>query len=114
MEVTNFYPHYCIISRSKGKVDAKGNELTGTLYSGKCGLQYGMSGNTYLQGYSYQSAPNVIVPITDVQFKISDIVIVTDGSGRDIEFTVEQAEVVKDAEVGGTTLWLKQGEDNNG
>lgn len=103
-----FYPNTCVIKRSTGATDEEGNELFDTIYSGKCGLQYGGNGNVYYQGMSYQTSPLIIIP--DIRdFLTNDRVEVVDSMGIKTFFTVEIPEGVYNDFVGGTTIWLKNG-----
>lgn len=109
------YPHTCIVRRSTGRVNADTleEEFT-TLYEGKCGLQYASNGNTSLQGYTYQTFPTVMLPVTTIRFATNDEVVVSTENGRKQRFTVEQPEEcsIEGLDViHGTTLWLKLGED---
>lgn len=103
-----FYPNTCVIERTTGETDAAGNELFTTIYSGKCGLQYGGNGNVYYQGMSYQTSPLIIIPEI-IEIFTNDSVQVTDSMGIKTSFTVEIPEGVYNDFVGGTTIWLKNG-----
>lgn len=109
------YPHTCIVRRSTGRVNPDTlKEEFETLYEGKCGLQYSTNGNTSLQGYTYQTFPSVMLPVTTILFATNDEVVVSTENGRVQHFTVETYEVcnIKGIEpLHGTTLWLKLGED---
>ena len=109
------YNHTCIVQRSTGRVNPETlEEEFDILYEGKCGLQYASNGNTSMQGYTYQTFPTVMLPVTTIRFATNDEVVVSTDNGRTQRFTVEQPEVcdLKGLEViHGTTLWLKLGED---
>lgn len=103
------YPDDCIISRSTGKADVKGNEISTALYSGVCEIQYGSSGNTTLQVVDFQSKPVLFIPDSSILFKVNDMVTVTSANGRKSTFTIDQFESAPD--FGDTEIWLKGGVD---
>ncbi len=106
----DFYPDYCTISKGiGGTTDENGDEVFNVIYSGECNVQFSSGGNTSLKGETYQSTPTLIVPAILSLFSINDNVVVTTRNGRKIESTIEQFETIDDSEVGGTTIWLKQG-----
>ena len=109
MIVNNYdYPDTCIISRSVGDVDPiTGNEIATEIYSGVCEIQYGSSGNTALQTDNYQSKPSIFIPISNIEFKINDIVTVTSLNNRISNYTIGQFESL--AEFDDTCIWLKGG-----
>lgn len=106
-----YYPDYCLVSRGDGTTDDKGNETFTPLYEGVCNIQYSQGGNTSLQGNTYQSTPTLVLPDNDSIFLINDMVLVRTRKGREINYSIEQFEDIEDEDVGGTTIWLKQGND---
>jgi len=103
------YPDNCIISRSTGKADVEGKEISTTLYDGVCEIQYGGSGNTTFQVVDFQSKPSLFIPVSNVEFKINDIVVVTSLNNRISAFTIDQFECASD--FNDTEIWLKGGVD---
>ena len=109
------YDATCVVRRSTGRVNPETlQEEFEVLYEGKCGLQYSTNGNTSLQGYTYQTFPTLMLPVTTIRFATNDEVVVSTENGRVQRFTVEQPEEcsIKGLEaIHGTTLWLKLGTD---
>lgn len=112
MDAVKFYPHHAVIRRSTGQVDSvTGDELFDVLYDGVGGLQYSSSsGHTSLQGGVYYNAPLLVIPDATIIAQTDDRVDVTDENSREYRFTVNQAESIHDAEIGGCNLWLKKGD----
>ncbi len=106
-----FYPHVCAVCRSEGQTDpVTGQEVFTGLYYGDCAYEVNINGSTRLQGLTFQADSFLLLPVTDVLFKINDMVIVETENGRTISGTVEQFETVTESGIEGTTLWLKQAE----
>lgn len=106
-----FYPDYCVIYRGSGTVDSEGKEsFTGLLY-GICGYDNNANGNTAVVGGFWQASPALIIPDTEILFEIGDKVIVALASGRIIEASVKQYEIQKEPGMEGTTIWLKNADD---
>lgn len=103
-----FYPHVCAVYRSEGQTDSQGNEIFTGLYYGDCAYEVNTNGSTRLQGLTFQADSFLLLPITDVLFKINDMVTVETENGRTISGTIEQFETVTENGISGTTLWLKQ------
>lgn len=104
-----FYPHVCAVYRSEGQTDpVTGQEVVTGLYYGDCAYEVNANGSTRLQGLTFQADSFLLLPVTDVLFKINDMVIVETENGRTISGTVEQFETVTELGIEGTTLWLKQ------
>lgn len=106
-----FYPHTCKILRSLSATNQQGDELFHLIYSGICGLQYHSNGDTSLNGYSYQTFPNLIIPEHNILFQINDLVKVFTENNRLQEFTIENFESTNEQIISGTTIWLKYGSD---
>ena len=106
-----FYPHFCVIYRSSNSTDANGDEVFGGLFYGICGFDFGGDGNTQLKGSFWQSSPTVIIPDTNVLFQNGDKVIITLDENRVIKASVKQFEIQKENNLSGTTIWLKEAED---
>lgn len=108
MEVNGYeYPDICVISRASGETDNQGVEILTELYSGACEIQYGGSGNTGLQGDNYQSKPMLFIPVSNVEFQINDVIVVTSLNNRVSEYSIEQFECLNDFD--DTCIWLKGG-----
>ena len=106
-----FYPHICAVYRSEGKVDpSTGEEIFTGLYYGDCAYEVNTNGSTRLQGLTFQADSFLLVPSTDILFRINDMVIVETENGRTISGTVKQLETILETGIEGTTLWLKQAE----
>jgi len=106
-----FYPDYCVVYRGGGTVNTDGMEtFTGILY-GICGYDNNPTGNTALVGGFWQSSPTIIIPDTEILFKLGDKVVVSLANGRTIEGVVKQFETQLEPGLEGTTLWLKNGDD---
>ena len=102
------YPDSCIIERES--YDSNGGLLPRVeIYSGACEIQYGGGGDTSLQVGTYQSKPIVFLPISNVAFKINDIVTITSLNDRITTYTIGQFESI--ADFGDTVIWLKGGVD---
>ena len=112
MDAVNFYNHHALVRRSLGTVDPiTGDENFEIVYEGEGGLQYSSSsGHTSLQGGVYYNAPLLVIPDATIIAQTDDRVDVTDENGREYRFTVNQAESIHDAEIGGCNLWLKKGD----
>ena len=106
-----FFPHICAIYESSGQADSSGNEVFDGLYLGDCAYEVNVNGNTRLQGLRFQADSFLLLPCTDILFKINDLAIIETENGRMINATVKQFEIDSDLEIEGTTIWLKQGQD---
>lgn len=103
-----FYPHSCKVKRDLGSFDENGDPNMEIIYEGLCGYQIGNSGYT-TGGIVIQNSPNVILPSNEAIFKANDLVEIEVEKDRVIQATVESFEDVDMDEIGGTTLWLKNG-----
>ena len=106
-----FYPHICAGYRSNGETDDQGDEVFSGVYYGDCAYELNSNGSTKLQGLTFQADSFLLLPCTDILFKINDIVMVETENGRVIKATIQQFETVTDSGNEGTTVWLKQGKD---
>lgn len=104
---TFFYPHVCAIYRSEGQVNEFGDEVFTASYYGDCSYEVGASGNTRYAGMTFQADAVLLIPKTDILFKINDYVAIEVENGRLLKATVEQFETVTIDGISGTTLWLK-------
>jgi hypothetical protein len=102
-----FYPHVCAVYRSGGETDNEGNELLTGVYYGDCSYEVNSNGGMRLLGQSLQADAVVLIPDYDVEFKLNDRVEIEVENSRFISGTIENIEVVTDAGLEGTTLWIK-------
>lgn len=102
-----FNPHVCVVYRSGGTVDASGNEVFEGIYYGDCAYDLNSNGGMRLLGISMQADAIVILPVTDVAFKLNDKIEIEVEHERFISGIVEQIEVVTELGIEGTTLWIK-------
>lgn len=71
-------------------------------------------GNTSIREGHYLSSPLIIIPDSLVDVRTNDEVVVTVENSRIIRFLALEAEAVADPDVGGVTVWLNKGDDQNG
>lgn len=106
-----FYPHFCVIYRGTSQTDSNGDEVLNGVFYGICGFDFGGDGSTLLKGTFWQSSPTVIIPDTNFLFQNGDKVIITLDEDRVIKASVKQFEIQKENNLSGTTIWLKEAED---
>lgn len=102
-----FYPHVCAVYRSDGSTDEVGNEILTGVYYGDCAYDLNTNGGMRLLGFSMQADAVVIVPETSTAFRVSDSIDIEVENGRFVSGIIEQIETVKDADLTGTTFWIK-------
>jgi hypothetical protein len=102
-----FYPHVCAVYRSDGSTNDQGDEVFTGVYYGDCAYDLNSNGGMRLLGISMQADAIVILPVTDVAFKLNDKIEIEVENGRFISGIVEQIEVVTELGIEGTTLWIK-------
>lgn len=68
-----FWNANAVIERGTGEIDrTTGKEIFELVYDGKCSYQYGGNGSVGMQGYTVQEAPDMYIPVVDVQVNVND------------------------------------------
>lgn len=111
VDLDSFYKDSCVIKRTKGTVDAQGNEEFDSVLSCPCSLQIGNTGGSVFKESVWRFGSLVIMPYTEVSLRVNDSITITSSSGRVVSSTVENYDSFDWSGLQGTVVWLKQGED---
>lgn len=111
VNLNSFFKDTCVVKRSKGTVDSLGNEEFNTVLSSACTLQVSDSGGAIFKQTNWRFGSAVIMPYTDTELLVNDLVEVTISSGRVISSTIENFNSYDWINIKGTVIWLKQGRD---
>ena len=111
VDLNSFFKDSCVIKRSNGTVDSLGNEEFDDVYTSVCTLQVKDSGGAIFRDANWRFGSAVIMPYTDTELLINDLVEVTTSSGRVISSTIENFNSYDWINIKGTVIWLKQGRD---
>ncbi len=104
----DFFPYDCEVLRPSGEYNEYDEPITTSIFVGKCDVQWDNSKTTLAGEIEYQSNPVLFIDSQDILLKINDIIKVQLANNRNVTCTIENFNTVKDLDIGGTQVWVKE------